>query len=54
LFFFLYFLFCKFLPTINMAEVKSIIPTHHEGDHGHDSHHNHSHETAEKGAIHGN
>jgi molybdopterin-containing oxidoreductase family membrane subunit len=23
LFFFLYFLFCKFLPTINMAEVKS-------------------------------
>jgi len=34
LFFFLYFLFCKFLPTINMAEVKSIIPTHHD-DHGH-------------------
>jgi molybdopterin-containing oxidoreductase family membrane subunit len=52
LFFFLYFLFCKFLPSINMAEIKSIIPTHHEGDHGHDAPHNH--ETAEKGAVHGN
>jgi len=52
LFFTLYFLFAKYLPTINMAEVKSIMPTH-----GHDDHHQGSHAAhtgAEKGdAIHG-
>jgi molybdopterin-containing oxidoreductase family membrane subunit len=47
LFFTLYFLFIRFLPTINMAEVKSIIPTH-----SHDKHADHAH--AEKGdTIHG-
>ena len=54
LFFTLYFLFCRYLPTINMAEVKSIIPTH---GHGHDNHGSHSHDShahAEKGdAVHG-
>jgi molybdopterin-containing oxidoreductase family membrane subunit len=29
LFFFFYFLFCRFLPTINMAELKSIVLTPH-------------------------
>ncbi len=49
LFFTLYFLFCKYLPTINMAEVKSIIPTH-----AHDDHHETSHAHAEKGdTVHG-
>jgi Ni/Fe-hydrogenase subunit HybB-like protein len=33
LFFTFYFLFCKYLPTINMAEVKSILPTHAHDDH---------------------
>jgi molybdopterin-containing oxidoreductase family membrane subunit len=55
LFFTLYFLFCRYLPTINMAEVKSIIPTH---GHGHDNHGSQSHDShahAEKGdAVHGN
>ncbi len=47
LFFTLYFLFIRFLPTINMAEVKSIIPTH-----SHDKHADHAH--AEKGdTLHG-
>ncbi len=47
LFFTLYFLFCKYLPTINMAEVKSILPTH-----AHDDHHEAAH--AEKGdTVHG-
>jgi molybdopterin-containing oxidoreductase family membrane subunit len=47
LFFTLYFLFIRYLPTINMAEVKSIIPTH-----SHDKHANHAH--AEKGdSLHG-
>jgi Ni/Fe-hydrogenase subunit HybB-like protein len=50
LFFTLYFLFCKYLPTINMAEVKSIMPTHK-----HDDHHGASHTAhVEKGdTIHG-
>jgi molybdopterin-containing oxidoreductase family membrane subunit len=51
LFFTLYFLFCKYLPTINMAEVKSIIPTHAHDDH-HDAHA--AHTSVEKGdAVHG-
>jgi Ni/Fe-hydrogenase subunit HybB-like protein len=33
LFFTLYFLFCRYLPTINMAEIKSIIPTHTHDNH---------------------
>lgn len=49
LFFTLYFLFCRYLPTINMAEVKSILPKNH------DHHSNgHAHSGAfvnEKGAI---
>ena len=50
LFFTLYFLFIRFLPTINMAEVKSIIPTH-----SHDKHADHAdHAHAEKGdTLHG-
>ena len=47
LFFTLYFLFTKYLPTINMAEVKSIIPTH-----AHDDHHEAAHTAhAEKGDV---
>lgn len=47
LFFTLYFLFCKYLPTINMAEVKSILPTHAHADHHEAAH-------AEKGdTVHG-
>ncbi|MBW7845847.1 MAG: polysulfide reductase NrfD [Bacteroidia bacterium] len=34
LFFTLYFLFARFLPTINMAEVKSILPTHSTSEKG--------------------
>jgi molybdopterin-containing oxidoreductase family membrane subunit len=51
LFFTLYFLFCRYLPTINMAEIKTILPTHAHDDHDH-SHH--AAEKATKGdAIHG-
>ncbi len=51
LFFTLYFLFCRYLPTINMAEIKTILPTHAHDDHDH-SHH--ASEKATKGdAIHG-
>lgn len=51
LFFTLYFLFCRYLPTINMAEIKSIIPTHHaDQGHGQPAHGEH----AKKGdAVHG-
>ncbi|KAB2918004.1 MAG: hydrogenase [Bacteroidetes bacterium] len=45
LFFTFFFLFCRFLPVINMAEVKSILPhKHHDDEHGHDDHgHSHDH-----------
>jgi molybdopterin-containing oxidoreductase family membrane subunit len=52
LFFTFYFLFCKYLPTINMAELKSILPTHAH-DEEHDASHT-AHSTVEKGdAVHG-
>jgi Ni/Fe-hydrogenase subunit HybB-like protein len=53
LFFTLYFLFCRYLPTINMAEIKSIMVVHNDhnghGDHGHSEGHH-----AKKGdSVHG-
>ena len=52
LFFTLYFLFCRYLPTINMAEIKTILPTHHDDHHHSTGHHADAHKV--KGdAIHG-
>jgi Ni/Fe-hydrogenase subunit HybB-like protein len=51
LFFTFYFLFCRYLPTINMAEVKSIMPTH---GHDHDDVSHAAHSGVEKGdSVHG-
>ncbi|MBP6303727.1 MAG: polysulfide reductase NrfD [Bacteroidia bacterium] len=50
LFFTLYFLFCRYLPTINMAEIKAILPKNH--DHHSNGHAAHSGAFVnEKGAI---
>jgi molybdopterin-containing oxidoreductase family membrane subunit len=38
-FFSLFLLFCRFLPVVAMAEVKSIMVEHHHADHGHDHDH---------------
>ncbi|MFA6260865.1 MAG: NrfD/PsrC family molybdoenzyme membrane anchor subunit [Bacteroidia bacterium] len=51
LFFTLYFLFCRYLPTINIAEIKSILPTHSHADHG--TGHDHHTEIKKGDAIHG-
>jgi molybdopterin-containing oxidoreductase family membrane subunit len=55
LFFTLYFLFCRFLPTINMAEIKNILPNAHDA-HTHaevPAHGVHSSESKKGDAIHG-
>ncbi len=52
LFFFCFFLFVKFLPSINMAEIKSIIVTHSDDNHSN----HHSSEPSKltgKGVVHG-
>ncbi len=50
MFFFLFTLFCRFIPMVAIAEVKSILPqANPHGDHGggdHDHAHGHAHDHA--------